>query len=179
MARVTPRLVTPAMFWLFVVGSCVLVAVHLLFGLIAARSEGLEGAAAAGYALGHVVASPGAPLALVLGVLAARRATRTREHLAVGAVITLGALVLLHGQRVGRDLDRIDDRQREAALLQVGDACRACPDELGAKACDAYCACLRERVSSEAPSALRRGRVQSTLAAIRERCLPGAPTRGG
>lgn len=169
-----PPILTPAMFWFFVGGTCVLVALHLLFGLIAAGADGREGWAAVGFALGSGLLSPVAPLALVLGILAARRGTRTREHLVVGAVITLAALLLLRGHRAARDLDRIDERQRDAVLLGVADACRSCATDLGAKICDAYCACLRERVRSEDRSSFRSSRIQSKMATIQERCLAEA-----
>lgn len=164
-------------FWLFALGAGALLGLLLCFALIAARADGLEGLAAARAALAASALSPGLPLALGFGLLVARRRTRTREHLALAAVLILGALVLLEARGAARDFDRIDERQRAQALLAVGALCRACPPERGAKLCDAYCACLRDRVRAASPSAFRNDARDATLATLSKRCLatPEAP----
>jgi len=163
-------------FWLFAIGACVLFGLLFSFAMIGARASGLEGLGAARSALAACVVSPGLPLAVGLVLLLARRRTRTREHLALGAVLILGAVVLIEARSAGRDLDRIDERQHERALHAVGELCRDCPPELGAKVCDAYCACLRERVRGASPSAFRRDALDATLATMSKRCRAEAGT---
>ena len=164
-------------FWLFAIGACVLFGLLFSFAMIAARAGGLEGLSAVGAALRGCAVSPGLPLAVVLAILLARKRTRTREHLVLGAILILGALVLIEGRNAARDLDRIDDRQRERALRAVADRCRECTQERGAKVCDAYCACLRDRVGDATSSAFRHDVFDATLAAIAKRCMPEGPLR--
>jgi len=163
-ARRAPIL-PPAALWLLVLASAGLVVVHFTFGLASAVADGAVGATAQRRALGSCALSAALPVALVVGLLAARAATRTREPLALGAFVALGVVAAILWPGAAADIEQVRQRYQggaagtEPAAEAQPDAaappdfagfaagCRdGCPSDVARDVCERFCACLEEKI---------------------------------
>jgi len=155
----------PAAFWLFVLGSLALLVVHFTFGLAGAVADGAVGPTAQRRAFGSCAVSAALPLAVVLGLLAARAATRTREHLALGAFVARGITAAMLWRGATADIERVRQQyqegtagpahvqQQEPGAAAAPDfagfaaGCRdGCPPDVSREVCERFCVCLEDQV---------------------------------
>jgi len=186
--RAFPRGLLP----LLVAGAAALVVAHYTVALIGAVASGKTGAAARSDALVRWGLSAWLPVALTTGLFLARRRTRTREHLVLGAFLVLAVSLAIAGRNVFGDLDTVREHQRtlasapvaappESAFEGFAAGCHdGCPPEVAMTVCQRFCACLVDEVRRSDPATAQRllsqgdePAVQQELQELALRC-PGA-----